>query len=216
MRRSATSPPCGSRRLAARVEAALKASHVSDDDAARIAARASVLGSGGKQDRDAEDAKKADAAAKTEKADTAVRPGKKVKSKANKSEGRAEDGAGGGSSPETNQLIFFGEQEVRAIAEVLLALDREQGAEFAAMSAATLEDTISKKALPQGPTQVGDPGRDRDVRPDDDVRGRRLRGRRRLGPGTAHALSTHKLDHELTTTPPSTTSRAPGTTPVRG
>jgi len=172
------------KRLHARVELALRELDLTDDEAAKLARSVSVLGSGKMQDREAEDAAKA--AASPPDAATA-RPRRKAKREPK--EGESER-----TSAETKQLIFFGSDEVRAIAKVLKDLAGPELDGLDAMPASELERAIAKKlhsedrTKPVIPVEIALFGRMTTSDAFEDVT---------ASVQVAHAVSTNKLDHEF-------------------
>jgi CRISPR system Cascade subunit CasC len=175
-----------SQRLAARVELALHDLGLDESQAARLARRAGVLGSGKKQDRDAEDALKAEASASSE--------AKAAAKSARKSAKREKPPADEAVLPLTKQLIFFGIDEVRAIAQVLKDLAELHVDKFDSLSATDLEKAIAAKLYPKDrpksviPVEIALFGRMTTSDAFEDVA---------ASVQVAHALSTHKLDHEF-------------------
>jgi CRISPR system Cascade subunit CasC len=171
------------KRLGERVEAALRDPLGCDEaKVRRIARRAGVFGSGGKQDKEAEEAVKAHA--NPEAAATTKPKGKKPK------------GTQGGEDGllETKQLIFLGSAEVLAVARALKELEEQLGGDFDTLKAADLEKAVAQKVCPKGearraiPVEIALFGRMTTSDAFEDVT---------ASVQVAHALSTHRLDHEF-------------------
>jgi CRISPR system Cascade subunit CasC len=174
------------KRLFDRVERALNELDLSPDQSAKLARVVGVLGSGKKQDREAEDAAKAAASAQDAATSTA-KPQRKPKKEP---KGGEPDGA----VVETKQLIFFGNDEVRAIAKALKDLAGPKLDGLDAMPASELEQAIAKKLHPKDrakpviPVEIALFGRMTTSDAFEDVA---------ASVQVAHAVSTNKLDHEF-------------------
>jgi CRISPR system Cascade subunit CasC len=173
------------KRLAERVEHVLKEKLGCDEEKARrIARRASVLGSGGKQDKEAEEAAKAQIKPEDSPSDKPKRRGKQTPGSQ----------AGEDARSETKQLIFLGPDEILAVAQALIDLEKDHGAAFDTLKAADIEKAVAQKVNPKGgprgaiPVEIALFGRMTTSDAFEDVT---------AAVQVAHALSTHKLDHEF-------------------
>ncbi len=174
------------KRLFDRVEVALQELGLEAEKAAKLARAVRVLGSGKKQDREAEDAAKA-AVSPPDAAVSTAKPRRKAKKE-------PKEGESEGVSAETKQLIFFGSDEVRAIAKALTDLAGPNLDGLDAMPAAELEQAIAKKLHPKDrtkpliPVEIALFGRMTTSDAFEDVA---------ASVQVAHAVSTNKLDHEF-------------------
>jgi len=174
------------KRLYARVELALRELGLDDDQAEKLARHVGVLGSGKKQEREAEDAAKA-AAAPQDAAKSTAKPARKKKKELKEGESESPNA-------ETKQLIFFGSEEVRAIARVLKELSGDKYDGLDKVPPSELEQAIAKKLHPKDQTKPVIPvdialfGRMTTSDAFEDVA---------ASVQVAHAISTNKLDHEF-------------------
>jgi len=174
------------KRLFDRVKVVLQDLGMGAEEANKLARFVGVLGSGEKQEREAEDAAKAAASPPAEETSTA-KPRRKAKK--GPKEGESE-----GSGGETKQLIFFGSQEVRNIAKALKDLAGPKFDGLDAMSPSKVERAVVEQLHPDGWTKPAIPvdialfGRMTTSAAFEDVA---------ASVQVAHAVSTNKLDHEF-------------------
>ena len=178
------------RRLPEQVQIHLREEFGCDPEKAKaIAARASGLGSAKKKDTAAAEVSAAEAEAGETPDDAAPPVKKKVVRGGKPKEAKAPSGE------ETAQLIFMGREEIRGVAKALLNIhDRNPGG-FATLSASELEAEVAKLRYPDGGPK------NRHLSVDIALFGRMTTSDAfedvQASMQVAHALSTHRLDHEF-------------------
>ncbi len=171
------------KRLAALVENSLKEQGCDEGEAKRIAQRAGVIGSSEKQEQEAEAAQTPEPTAEK----TAGKPEKPARKRRPKSAEKK-------GLPETKQLIFFNPDEVDSIAQALKEIADKEGASFDKLSPSELETRIAEAVKSREdrtrpiPVEIALFGRMTTSAIFEDVTSTVQ---------VAHAISTHKLDHEF-------------------
>lgn len=173
------------KRLAGEVERSLREDlGLEPEEASQLARRAAALGSGKKQDKEAAEAAEAAQGESSPASKAPKSGGKKARPSKSEDPGPAL----------TKQLIFAGVDEVRAIAEALLAIREEKREELATLGSDEIENEIARRLNPKGgpgraiPAEIALFGRMTTSPAFEDVT---------ASMQVAHALSTHKLDHEF-------------------